>query len=49
MAELEKKSGTITPAEDCIPRHGRGVDPESIIEENLNENSKYGGKSRGMK
>jgi len=30
MAELEKKSGTIKPQEDCIPRHGRGVDPNSI-------------------
>jgi len=49
MAELEKRSGTITPDEEPTPRHGRGVDPESITKGNLNENSKYGGKSRGMK
>jgi len=36
MAELEKKSGTITPQEDCIPRHGRGVDPSSIKKGSIN-------------
>ena len=30
MAELEEQSGTITPAEEPTPHHGRGVDPKSI-------------------
>jgi len=38
MAELEKKSGTIKPQEDCIPRHGRGVDPNSIKKGSIHEN-----------
>lgn len=49
MAELEKKSGTITPAEEPTPHHGRGVDPASITQGDLHQNSKYGGKSRGMR
>ena len=49
MAELEKRSGTITPAEEPTPRHGRGVDPESITNGDLHGNSKYGGKGKGMK
>ena len=48
MAELEKRSGTILPNEDCIPRHNKGVDPATITKGDLHQNSKYGGKSRGL-
>lgn len=49
MAKLEKRSGTITPSEEPTPHHGRGVDVSSITQGDLHGNSKYGGKSRGMK
>jgi len=49
MAELEKKSGTITASEEPTPHHGRGVDPSTITKGDLHQNSKFFGKSRGMK
>jgi len=30
MADLEKKSGSINPAEEPTPRHNKGVDAKSI-------------------
>lgn len=49
MTELEKKSGTITPSEEPVPRHNKGIDPETVTKGDLHGNSKYFGKSRGMK
>lgn len=48
MAEL-KKDTTLTADEAPTPRCGYGVDPESITKGDLHQNSKYGGKGRGMK
>jgi len=38
MVELEKKSGTIKPQEDCIPRHGKSVDQQTIKKGSIHEN-----------
>ncbi len=30
MTELEEQSGTITPAEEPTPHHGRSIDPNTV-------------------
>ena len=36
MVTLEKNSGTIKSQEDCVPRHGKSVDQQTIKKGSIN-------------